>query len=90
MTAIPSARIDPAKVLEDAIAALKVPGGPLPLSDVDRALQVSPYDPRLWHIKGLIHRQQEQRELAIPALRQAVELAPSDGAQPDPVDSVKG
>jgi len=78
MTAMTLPAIDPAKVLDDAIAALKVPGGPLPLGDVDRALQVSPHDARLWHIKGLIHREQEQRELAIPALRRAVELAPSE------------
>jgi tetratricopeptide (TPR) repeat protein len=78
MTAMTLPALDPATVLDDAIAALKVPGGPLPLGDIDRALTVSPHDPRLWHIKGLIHREQEQRELAIPALRRAVELAPSE------------
>ena len=70
--------VDPKQVLDQAIAALKVPGGELPLDDVERALQVAPHDPRLWHIKGLIHRQLEHRELAIPALRRAADLAPTE------------
>ena len=47
----------------------------LPLDEVDRALAQAPHDYRFWHIKGLIHREQEQRELAIPALRRATERA---------------
>jgi tetratricopeptide (TPR) repeat protein len=70
--------VDPKQVLDQAIAALKVPGGELPLDDVDRALKVAPHDPRLWHVKGLIHRQLDHRELAIPALRRAVDLAPAE------------
>jgi tetratricopeptide (TPR) repeat protein len=70
--------IDPARALDDAIAALNTPGTPLPLADVDRALKVSPNDARLWHIKGLIHREDDRRELAIPALRRAVKLAPRE------------
>lgn len=70
--------INPSQVLDDAIAALNQPGATLPLEDVDRALAVLPEDPRLWHVKGLIHRKQEQRELAIPALERAVELAPAE------------
>lgn len=75
---ITTASIDPARVLDEAIAALNVPGSPLPLDDVDRALKVSPVDPRLWHVKGLIHREQEQRELAIPAFQRAIQLAPNE------------
>jgi len=78
ITTSPAARVDPAQVLERAIAALNAPGTELPLEDVDRALKVSPRDPRLWHIKGLIHRQHEQRELAIPALQRAIQLAPNE------------
>jgi Flp pilus assembly protein TadD len=70
--------IDPARVLDLAIEALNRRDPELPLEEVDRALAVVPHDYRLWHIKGLIHREQEQRELAIPALRRAVELAPSE------------
>ena len=70
--------VDPSRILDQAIAALKTPETGLPLDDVERALLVSPYDPRLWHVKGLIHREQERRELAIPALRRAVELAPNE------------
>jgi len=78
MTAEARTSVDPARVLDQAIAALNQPGARLPLDDVDRALKVAPSDPRLWHIKGLIHRAQERRELAIPALQRAVELAPAE------------
>lgn len=73
-----TANVDPAKVLDRAIAALNAPGSPLPLDDVERALKVAPRDPRLWHIKGLIHREEDRRELAIPALQRAVQLAPNE------------
>jgi tetratricopeptide (TPR) repeat protein len=70
--------IDPTRTLDEAIAALKRHDPDLPLGDVDRALGQAPHDYRLWHIKGLIHREQEERELAIPALRRAVEIAPTE------------
>jgi tetratricopeptide (TPR) repeat protein len=70
--------VDPARVLDRAIEALNTSQAELPLEDVDRALAQAPQDYRLWHIKGLIHREQERRELAIPALRRAVELAPNE------------
>ena len=73
-----SAVVDPARILDEAIAALKNPEASFPIADVDRALLVAPHDPRLWHVKGLMHRAQERRELAIPALRRAVELAPNE------------
>jgi Flp pilus assembly protein TadD len=69
---------DPARVLDEAIAALNRPGADRPLDDVDAALNIAPHDPRLWHVKGLMHREQEQRELAIPALKRAAELAPAE------------
>jgi tetratricopeptide (TPR) repeat protein len=78
MTTTTSAMVDPARVLDAAIAALNSPDAPLPLEDVDRALKVAPNDPRLWHVKGLMHRQQDRRELAIPALRRAADLAPNE------------
>ena len=71
------APVDPAQVLSRAIKALNSQD-PLPIEDVDRALEVAPTDYRLWHIKGLIHREQDARELALPALRRAVELAPNE------------
>ncbi|HWI89255.1 MAG TPA: putative 2OG-Fe(II) oxygenase [Sphingomicrobium sp.] len=70
--------LDPARVLDSAIEALNRRDFDLPLADVDRALAMAPQDYRLWHIKGLMHREQEQRELAIPALRRAVDLAPDE------------
>lgn len=78
MSTITSRPVDPAKVLDEAIAALNTPGSPLPIKDVDRALRVAPNDPRLWHIKGLMHRQMDERELAIPALRRASQIAPQE------------
>lgn len=71
-------KVDPARVLDAAIEALRTPGAPLPLGDVDRALKVAPHDPRLWHVKGLILRDQDRRELALPALQQAAQLAPAE------------
>ena len=71
------APVDPARVLASAIDALNN-RKPLPIDDVDRALQAAPTDHRLWHIKGLIHREQDARELALPALSRAVELAPNE------------
>ncbi|HEX6660839.1 MAG TPA: putative 2OG-Fe(II) oxygenase [Sphingomicrobium sp.] len=73
-----SAALDPARVLDRAIAALNTPGAALPLDEVDRTLKTAPHDPRLWHVKGLIHREEERRELAIPALQRAVQLAPNE------------
>lgn len=70
--------IDPALVLDDAIAALNSSGAELPLESVNEALKAAPNDPRLWHVKGLIHRERDERELAIPALKRAVELAPNE------------
>lgn len=73
-----AATVDPSRVLDAAIAALNTPGAPLPLEDVDRALKIAPNDPRLWHVKGLIHRADERRELALPALDRAAKLAPNE------------
>jgi tetratricopeptide (TPR) repeat protein len=78
MSAQVRSAIDTARVLDEAIAALKKLGEPLPIEDLDRALGVAPNDPRLWHVKGLIYRQQNRRELAIPALQRAVGLAPNE------------
>ena len=78
MTVSVRGKADPAQALDAAIRALRANGADLPIEDVDRALDVAPNDARLWHVKGLIHRQQERRELAIPALRRAVELAPRE------------
>jgi Putative 2OG-Fe(II) oxygenase/Tetratricopeptide repeat len=78
MTVAPHPTADPARVLQRAIEALNMRAHDLPLDEVDRALAQAPHDYRFWHIKGLIHREQEQRELAIPALRRATELAPGE------------
>ena len=71
--------IDPVRVLDEAIAALNQPDAILPAEAVERALKVAPLDARLWHVKGLIHRVYDRRELAIPALQRAASLAPTEG-----------
>ena len=50
------------------------------LPKLERALPAS-QDYRLWHIHGLILRQLDRREEALPSLRRAVELKP-DAAKP--------
>jgi tetratricopeptide (TPR) repeat protein len=72
------APLDPGEVLDRAIAALNRGDPDPPLEDVDRALGQAPNDYRLWHVKGLVHRAQDRRELAIPALRKAAEFAPAE------------
>ena len=69
---------DPDQVVADAIEALRTPNAPKMLPDIEGALRQAPQDARLWHLKGLIHRSEDRRELAIPALQKAVGLAPSD------------
>jgi len=76
LTTATSTAVDPARAFEKAAEALNRSDAELPIDEVDRALKVAPSDSRLWHVKGLIHREQEQREIAIPALRRAFELAP--------------
>jgi len=69
---------DPERVVKDAIAALRTSRAPDLLPDIERALRQAPQDARLWHLQGLIHRSQDRRELAVPALRKAAQLAPRD------------
>lgn len=78
MTSLAATSVDPARTLDRAIQALNSSVGTFPIEEVDRALKIAPRDPRLWHVKGLYHRGQEERELAIPALQRAVELAPAE------------
>lgn len=63
--------------VEHAIAALKTTQPSTALPAIESALNGAPQDPRLWHLKGLIHRAEEERELALPALRRAAQLAPN-------------
>jgi len=78
MTDARTRTVDAAQALDLAIEALNRGDRELPLAEVDSALRIAPHDYRLWHIKGLMHREQDQRELAIPALQRAVDLAPTE------------
>lgn len=66
------------EIVERAIAALKGPRPAAILPLLDKALRTEPLDARLWHLKGLVHRADERRELALPALERAAELAPRE------------
>jgi len=68
---------DTEQIVKDAIAALDTPRAAALLPNIERALRHAPQDARLWHLKGLIHRSQDRRELAIPALQRADQLAPN-------------
>lgn len=70
--------LDPREVLDRAIQALHNGQSAFPIDDVNRALSHAPNDFRLWHVKGLIERELDRRELAIPALRRASGLAPNE------------
>lgn len=72
----PINRCDPDAAVNAGIAALKTPNPTVALPSIEAALKGAPQDGRLWHLKGLIHRADERRELAIPALRRAFELMP--------------
>lgn len=69
---------DPASLLQQAVEALDTPRAPPLLPALDQAVRSAPRDARLWHVKGLIHRQMDRRELALPALERAAQLAPND------------
>ena len=75
MASSPTVNIEPDAAVEAAIEALKTPDPATALPSVDAALKQAPGDARLWHLKGLIHRAQDRRELALPALEKAVALA---------------
>jgi len=70
-------RADPQAMLGQALAALDTPGAEAMLPLIEQTLRAAPADFRLWHIHGLIHRQYDRRELAIPSLERAARLAPN-------------
>ena len=62
---------DPEAVLRETIAMLDTPRAPEMLAPVEQALRQAPKDFRLWHVHGLILRQLDRRELAIPSLERS-------------------
>ena len=63
------------EIFQQATAAWEAGEPEKALPQIERALKTS-RDYRLWHIHGLIMRQLERREAAIPSLQRAVELNP--------------
>jgi len=76
MTTTSIKTVVPEAVLRDAIAALKTPRADHMLPLVEQALHQSPNDFRLWHVHGLILRQLDRRETAIPSLQRALRIEP--------------
>ena len=70
--------VDPDQVVRESIPLLDTPRATAMLPAIERALGQAPNDARLWHLKGLIFRYQDRRELAIPALEKAVRFGPND------------
>jgi Flp pilus assembly protein TadD len=46
------------------------------LGRLDRAVRRGEVDPRLWHLRGLVLRELDRREEALPSLRKAAQMAP--------------
>lgn len=62
---------------DEAIAAFDAGEREALLPGLERALQAGSGDPRLWHLQGLVLRELDRREEALPSLRKAAEMAPS-------------
>ncbi len=77
MTAAPNKTSEPEAVLREALAALDTPRAGAMLPAIESALRQAPAEFRLWHVHGLIQRQLDRREAAIPSLERAARLAPS-------------
>ncbi|MEO6199508.1 MAG: hypothetical protein ABIO68_06210, partial [Sphingomicrobium sp.] len=73
-------RSDDDELFRQASAAWEAGTAPAILPRIERAL-ASSRDYRLWHIHGLILRQLDRREDALPSLRRAVGLKP-DAVKP--------
>lgn len=66
------------RAVDRAIEALKSDRPASALPALQAAVGRAPDDGRLWHLIGLVHRAEERRELALPALQRALELLPQN------------
>ncbi len=62
---------------DEALAAFEAGKGEEVVGRIGAALAAGTTDARLWHLHGLILREMENREEALPSLQRAAELAPS-------------
>lgn len=62
---------------QEAISAFKAGKGERILPRLTATLRAGATDARLWNLHGLILRQMEKRDQAIPSLRKAAQLAPT-------------
>lgn len=70
------AAVDPGTVYRHALAAIDTPRAGSMLDPLEQAIRQMPNEPRLHYVKGMILRQLDRRDQAIPSLRHAVSLAP--------------
>ncbi len=68
----------PGDVLDQAVQALSANEPETWIAPVEQVLRQQPDDARAWHVHGLLQRQADRRERAIPSLRRAAALAPRD------------
>lgn len=61
---------------EDAFAAFEAGERESLLPRLEAAVRTGSADPRLWHLHGLVLREMERHEEALPSLRKAAEMAP--------------
>ena len=62
---------------EDAFAAFEAGERESLLPGLGMAIKAGTADPRLWHLHGLVLRDMDRREEALPSLRRAAQMAPS-------------
>jgi cytochrome c-type biogenesis protein CcmH/NrfG len=62
---------------DEALAAYEAGERETLLGRLDPSLRGGTGDPRLWHLHGLVLRDLDRREEALPSLRRAAELAPT-------------
>lgn len=75
LAAVPSGR-SAVTLVEQVAAVLGTPAADQFVQPLRDAIARDPQDPRLWQLLGLILRDQDRREEAIPLLRRAADLAP--------------
>lgn len=71
-----SASPRPALHFDEAFAAYEAGEREALLPKLDEAVRAGTGDPRLWHLHGLILREMDRRDEALPSLRTAARMAP--------------
>lgn len=73
-----AAPASPARILDEAAKSLSGGDPARWVAPVEQVLRQQPGDPRAWQIHGLLQRDLDRRELALPSLQRAAQLAPQN------------